>query len=381
VVAGGGSLALGLGAKLLDRDVPRPVKSELNHVARPIDMGPKDGAPPWIQRMERSGTTLVKGSAHLVLRQQTPLGPVRLYVARTTQGGWCMVSKGGGSGGATCNPTGAVYARYPISMITTRSHRRVLLVGWAGQSGAAAVAMLYGSVSHRIPLVEGWFVYDVPRPHQAHGATPVTAIDDLDADGRRLASLRDPLRLHAPPVRFEKPVPSSIHLLFAQTLPNGGGRVTIREGRSPSGHRCFMVLRNGRSQLGPAWQCRADVNRWGSESPTSRHVPVMWQMGLRNDARKGPSYGWAYAYGWVAPNVAALKLRFQDGSQVDIPLRHGDFLYVVPPANWPDGHRPSILLAYDARGRQVYRRFLYPRQHCIYPGSDPLCRNYGTGTG
>jgi len=110
-------------------------------------------------------------------------------------------------------------------------------------------------------------------------------------------------------------------------------------------------------------------------------VPVMWQMGLRNDARKGPSYGWAYAYGWVARKVAALKLRFQDGSQIDIPLLHGDFLYVVPPAKWPNGHRPSILLAYDAQGRQVYRRFLYPRQHCIYPGSDPLCKNFGMGTG
>src|SRR5262249_21811660 len=132
----------------------------------------------------------------------------------------------------------------------------------------------------------------------------------------------------------------------------------------------------------PAWQCGAATNHWGMApaNPTLR-VPVSWQVGLRNDPKKGAAYGWAYAYGWVAPNVASLELRFQDGGQLEIPLPDGDFLYVVPKAKWPDGHRPSILLAYDARGRQVYRQFLYPRQHCIYPGHDPLCKNLAMGTG
>ncbi|MEO9175018.1 MAG: hypothetical protein ABI317_05840 [Gaiellales bacterium] len=65
---------------------------------------------------------------------------------------------------------------------------------------------------------------------------------------------------------------------------------------------------------------------------------------------------------------------------MEIALCERFFLYVVPPAHWPPGHRPSILKARGPGGALIYREFLYPRQHCIYPGEDPVCRNLEMGT-
>ena len=184
------------------------------------------------------------------------------------------------------------------------------------------------------------------------------------------------------------PCPSSIRLLTSATLPNAGGTLTVWDGRDPSGHPCFRLLHDGASQRGPVWQCTPDVDRYGYGDPTranpsgGQHVAVSWNLGLRNDPTRPTGYGYAYAFGWVAPGIARLELRFQDGSATDIPLlAHGDFLYVVPTDRWPAGHRPSILTAYAADGRPVYRKFLYPRQHCIYPGHDDACKNLSMGTG
>jgi hypothetical protein len=108
---------------------------------------------------------------------------------------------------------------------------------------------------------------------------------------------------------------------------------------------------------------------------------VSWSVGLRNDPTRPVGYGDAYAFGWVAPDVTRLALRFQDGARADVPLVLHDFLYLVPPDRWPAGHRPSILTAYAANGRVLSHQFLYARQHCICPGHDPACKNYGMATG
>ena len=69
-----------------------------------------------------------------------------------------------------------------------------------------------------------------------------------------------------------------------------------------------------------------------------------------NDPGHPVGVGYAYGFGWVAPDVTRLTVRFQGGAATDIPLHEGFFLYSVPPAHWPAGHRPSILEARDARG-------------------------------
>lgn len=396
VVLMSASLALAFGGRVLTAlgggPAPKPVKSEFRNLVKPPF--PLDGAPP-LPKGYLPGK-IVRGSERRVLTVRTSRGTVAaLYVARTTSGQLCVVIRGwpfagGGCWGAT--PPGNPFAALTQGFMSqragtwTRNGPVRTLVGRTASPRARVLRVIYRDGSHHdIALVDGWFMFELAGARAQAGAAPVQ-LDVLSASGARLGTLADPFYLHAPKPHFTQPLPSSIRLLAAAELPNGGGTVEIWSGRDAEGRNCFRHLRNGHSQVFPVWECTGAVGHYGyplhpAHGLETAHVAVRWQIGLANDSRKPVGYGYAYATGWVAPHVARLTLRFQDGSAADIPLHDLYFLYVVPPANWPAGHRPSILEARDAQGGVVYREFLYPRQHCIYPGRDPFCRNIAMGTG
>jgi hypothetical protein len=256
------------------------------------------------------------------------------------------------------------------------------ITGRAVSPRAATVRLVYPDGTHSdLALADGWFMFELPASHSTPTTGPVRA-DVLSASGARLGTLGDPFHLHRVKPHFTFPVPSSIRLLASADLPNAGGTVKIWSGRDAKGHSCFRHLRNGKSQMFPAWDCTAPVRAYGYPTNGTRgRPPVFWQMAGANDSRRPTGFGYAYSAGWVAPRVMRLTVRFQDGGASDIPLHDGYYLYVVPPASWPAGHRPSLLEARDAHGAVVYRAFLYPRQHCQYPGYDPVCHNLALGTG
>jgi hypothetical protein len=64
-------------------------------------------------------------------------------------------------------------------------------------------------------------------------------------------------------------------------------------------------------------------------------------------------------WGHVGTNVARLTVLFQDGSQTNLSLRDGVFLYPVQPSRWSKGHRPTILAARDKQGQIVAKRLLH----------------------
>jgi hypothetical protein len=395
VVLMSGSLALAFGGRVLtalgDGPAPPHVKSEFQQMVRPPF--PLDGAPP-LPKGYLPGK-IVRGSARRVLTIRTSRGKLAsLYIARTTLGNVCYVSVGGPFGSGGCS-SGAAH-QGPFSSFTTGFRRRagdtahigrvLTIVGHAASPAASVARIAYADGTHHdIDLVAGWFMFEVPGPHTTRAAAPVR-IDVLSTSGARLGSLKDPFRLHAQKPHFTRPLPSSIRLLASAELPNAGGTVKIWSGRDAQGHNCFRKLRNGRGQRFPAWDCTAMVGHYGyplharTPKQIQAHPAVEWQMGLANDPRRS-DFGYAYAYGWVSPSVSRLTIRFQDGNTTDIPLTDRYYLYVVPRANWPAGHRPSILEARNARGELVSRQFLYPRQHCIYPGHDPVCHNFAMGTG
>ena len=391
----GGSLAYAYGGRVVDAVTGGPAPPKITQDLGSLAKGPgfpRDGAPPWQQQFAGMNGKVVKGSERRVLTIATRWnGSASIYAARTTTGGYCSLSGWAGSGlGGGCAPNEQFTDRGRPIALSTLSERRghVLFTGHVPSVHAAAVRIRYRrGHSADVALQSGWFLFEVPIAHQRSASNPVISIDVLDAAGKQIGRYSDPFRLHAPKPHFTEPVPSSIRMLASAELPNGGGTVTIWGGHDAKSRACFRHLRNGKSQQFPIWQCTAAVNHFGYGAPTAghlqggRHVAVSWQTGLRNDPRRGSRLGYAYAFGWAAPGVAHLDLRFQDGSQTSIPLVAHDFLYVVPEANWRAGHRPSILTASNAAGRVVYRQFLYPRQHCIYPGHDTLCKHVGMATG
>jgi hypothetical protein len=393
VVLMSGSLALAFGGRVLNafsgKPAPSHVKSEFRQMTQPPY--PLDGAPP-LPKGYLPGA-LVKGSEHQVLAIRNSRGKVaRLYVARTVQGRLCFVASGWPFGSAGClgpTPSGAAFAEVTDTATVRRAgpHSPYAhgISGRTASPRAATVRFVYPDGTHSdVRLVDGWFMFELAASHSTAATGPVRA-DVLSAGGARLGTLRDPFHLHRVQSHFRFPVASSIRLLARAELPNSGGNVTIWSGRDPAGHDCFRHLRNGKSQMFPAWDCTAQVGAYGYSLPGMgnplAHTPVFWQMAGANDWRRPTGFGYAYSTGWAAPQVARLTVRFQDGSASDIPLHDGYYVYVVPRANWPAGHRPSILEARNAQGAVLLRAFLYPRQHCQYPGYDPVCRSRALGTG
>lgn len=392
VVLMSGSLALAFGGRVLTAiggggPAPGHVKSEFRQMTKPLF--PLDGAPP-LPKGYLPGA-IVPGSEHEVATVRTTRGTTaRLYAARTTHGDLCAAVVGRPFAGGGC--WGASAARPPFAVLSSassterRNETTRTLWGRTSNAGAATLRVTYGDGTHHdIVLVDGWFMFEVPRAHSSRAEAPVR-LDVLAAGGARLGTRADPFSLHRPKWHFTFPVPSSVRLLATARLPNDGGTVAIWSGRDAEGRDCFRHLRNGKTQMFPAWVCGTQVGRTGyplyptSTTQIQQRMAVEWDLGLRNDWRKPLGYGYAYATGWVGPQVTRLTVRNQDGSAADITLHDRYYLYVVPPANWPAGHRPSILEARDASGAVVYRQFLYPRQHCIYPGRDPIC-HIAMGTG
>jgi hypothetical protein len=389
-----GSLALAFAGRVITAfegaPAPHHVNSEFQQMVRPPF--PQDGAPP-LPKGYLPGK-IVRGSSRHVLSIRTSSGKVAsLYVAWTTRGEFCFVSSGKPFGAGGCSTGKAVQG--PFSAFTTGVYQRrprsaargLWILGKVVSPRASLVRIAYADGNHQdVDLVEGWFMFEVPAAH-TKGATAPSRIGAIATDGSSLGFVKDPFRLHAPRPHFTSPLPSSIKLVVSAELPNDGGTVTIWSGRDAQGRDCFRKLRNGKSQRGPAWECTAMVGRYGyplhptNSKGTLSHTAVSWEMGLSNDWRRPGDFGYAYAYGWVNPQVTRLTVRFQDGNATDIALVNGDYLYVVPRANWPAGHRPSILEARNGQGQVVYSSFLYPRQHCIYPGHDPACHNLAMGTG
>jgi hypothetical protein len=393
-----GSLALAFGGRVLtalgDGPAPRHIKSEFQRMVHPPF--PLDGAPPLPKGSSLPGK-IVLGSQRRVLAIRTASGKLAsLYVARTTRGDTCFVSVGAPFGAGGCSTSGALQG--PFSGLSTGVFRHraddkahvgqgLTIIGHAASPAATLVRIAYADGAHQdVSLVQGWFMFEVPASHTTRAAAP-TRIDVISANGTHLGSVNDPFRLHAARPHFTYPVPSSIKLLASAELPNNGGTLKIWSGHDAQGNNCFGHLRNGRSQRSPAWDCTAMVGHYGyplhptTAKQSQAHAAVQWEMGLANDPRRPVGFGYAYAYGWVNPSVTRLTIRFQDATASDIPLIDHYYLYVVPPPHWPAGHRPSILEARNAQDQLIYQQFLYPRQHCIYPGHDPICHNLGMGTG
>jgi hypothetical protein len=390
----GGSLALAVGGRVIhaldDGPAPAPVKHEFRDLVVPPY--PLEGAQP-LPKGYLAGK-IVKGSERRVLTIHTGSHTIGLYMARASSGDECYVTAGWPVEMRGCAEP---IAKGPFAILGTQrgSYAGQGIIAGAKVVGkpiawqmlgrararATRVRIAYADGTHHdLPLASGgWFMYSIPPAHTRPGAAPVR-FDVLSSTGARLGSRADPFALKRVVSHFTSPTAASIRLLESAPLPNGGGTVKIWTGHNAAGHVCFRHLRNGKSHQFPVWQCMDNVGVYGFE-PSGKHAPVEWDMGLANDGNHPVGVGYAYATGWVAPTISRLTVRFQGGASAEIPLHEGFFLYAVPSAHWPAGHRPSILEARGPDGRLVYRRFLYPRQHCIYPGADPVCRNYGQGTG
>ena len=64
--------------------------------------------------------------------------------------------------------------------------------------------------------------------------------------------------------------------------------------------------------------------------------------------------------GLIGQKVRSLRLEFEEGSSVAIPLVERYFIYELPKALWKAGHRPIRLVARGSRAEVIARRRVFP---------------------
>ena len=69
----------------------------------------------------------------------------------------------------------------------------------------------------------------------------------------------------------------------------------------------------------------------------------------------------------VAPEVATVELRYEDGTRTALKPVNGFLLYVIPPAHYALGHRLESLAWLDAAGRETATRSFDTKRPGIYP--------------
>jgi hypothetical protein len=340
--------------------------------------GASPGSAPQLLSVAAPGK-FIAGSSRLLIRLPTRhFGVVRLYSGRTTRG-YCELIVRDGKAARECR-SNLIRTSSPVvyGFSGTRSMPGATLVdGHAYSANARSLRIRFRRGGSRtVALVDRFFLFELEPDHARTSDDPPIAFDVLDASGRTIGTRTNPYSF-APP----RPIAVSVHRIVRVRLANAQGSVTLSSGRDAGGHDCVRVIANRASFPAVGWECGPGVLHFGrlgdDRNPTAtRRVPVSWALGAAsvNAMRK------TFAYGWVGPSVRRLRLRFQDGARVDIPLHGGYFVYPIPVANWRAGHRPSVLDVFNSDARPIYHQFLYPRQPCVYPGPDSLCSN-GTGHG
>lgn len=355
--------------------VPRSVHRQFDMIAH----DPKDvGGPPqsWPWRGIVPSTTR-RAAAFQLADGRT----ASIYAAGTREGEvcWSTVVTGISGNGGSCAPTsGSTRGLAAVDLTSSGGLPSILLfaAGYVRFAAATSVRIEYEDGSQQTaPVQSHWTAFEIASAHGMAGHRP-TSISALAANGRVLSTQRDPFPNLLPAPKPETPTRPSIRLLQTTPVPVGG-RVYLAEGTTAAGVRCTRVLRIGRSRFGGnwdgGWECGPEVG--------ARFVghPLTWGAGVESGFATG--LGWVYYYGWVGPEVGAVRVRFQDHTSTKIRLRDRYFLYVVSRSRFTLGRRPASVVVYDHAGARIETNGLYPRRRCWYPSRDPVCKTYQVANG
>jgi hypothetical protein len=125
----------------------------------------------------------------------------------------------------------------------------------------------------------------------------------------------------------------------ARIQARGGAETVILEVAPATGGNVCRMIRSARTRTNRA--C-------GLPAPEPDEIGTSaWQFG------GGPPDGIQLLVGRVGAGIDRLRLRYQDGRLVDVPLHERWALYEVVPADYAEGRRPEQLVGLDAAGNQI----------------------------
>jgi hypothetical protein len=187
--------------------------------------------------------------------------------------------------------------------------------------------------------VNGWFVVEF-------GDREPTEIVAYDADGdvlpgefrwERLLEFRR--SLPSAPVRRPGVQQSGPAREVARIEARGGTETVILEVAPATGGNVCRIVRSAQTRTNRA--C-------GLPAPGPDEIGL---TGMQFGG--GAPDGIQLLVGRVGSEIARLRLRYQDGRVVAVPLHEGWAMYEVVPADYAEGRRPAELVGLDAAGRKI----------------------------
>jgi len=293
-----------------------------------------------------------------------------LWVAPNRRGGYCTALVGPGHpGGFGClweqRPPIApgIEVRGSMSREGVIRSGPVLVSGSVGDEQAETIELRYqdGDVDRQTlvwvssPIGAGFFLFDVPEEHWGKGRQ-FERLVLRDAEGRELHS--EALTSPRPPAIDAKTgAPSEALQEQAQKLitirTHTGVEAALWTAPAPNGRTC-QWLRLGASGFGGGCSAR-DIHRPLLAFLQSQGGGVVLLSG-------GP----------VRPDVAEIEVRFENGEVAVVPVAKGMWLYEIKPDHFSRGHRPELLIARDADGRELARRRQETKAYGAYPCEKPV---------
>jgi hypothetical protein len=323
------------------------------------------GAPPGLENH-----VLYEQTRKIFERKLASGQTLTLWVAPTKTGGFCEALLGPRGGGGM----GCLQKRVPVaptiavqgSISPDGAIRKgpVLVSGSVGIDKAETIELHYedGDVDLQTltwvssPIDAAFFLFDVPEQHwpKQHRFDRLVL---RDAEGRELHS--EAVTLHGPPAMDPKTgAPSEAVQKQARkliTVPTHAGPVAaLWTAPTADGRRCNWL------RYGEAGGFGGGCTPEGGERPVfavaqsqGRDVVLLWGGPARAD-------------------VAEIEVRYQDGEHAVVPVVEGMVLYEIPPEHFARGHRPNLLIARGADGRELARRPQETQAYGAYPCDKPV---------
>jgi hypothetical protein len=289
---------------------------------------------------------------------------VTLWVAPTRKGGFCTFVEHGGGG---CLPSYSVPLaptigiRGPITRDGVIRGGPVQISGSVGIPEADAIELRYGGGDvdrQRLtwvskPIGAAFFVFEVERAHWNDNRPNELVV--LDADGGTLRT--EPLHFRTPP-GFDAATGAPNEALVDQgrkliTVHTHTGReAALWVAPTADGRSCYW-LRYGSGGFGGGCPAKSSLRPFGLGQSQGSGVVLLWGGPLPQD-------------------IAEVQIRYQDGERDLVRVVDGMALWEIGPAHFPRGHRPELLTARDAAGRDVARQRLPTDNVGAYPCKNPV---------
>lgn len=289
-----------------------------------------------------------------------------LYVAPTRAGGFCYEWSGLG-GGCRANRHDKYASHIDPGGLIGRNGLIVLEGSFFQANGDRLTMTFKDGATADVPFVfvsapisAGFYLYRVPDSHR-QAATRPTSLALFDKNGRLL----DRERIQG----SELPRQTAVHLAGFPTIivPHGGiwsKRALLFDERDPKGNRVYLfsMPKSG------GGTCVTSNGEVGCLPGGPWRGPLI-QLGFSTDRLCCD----------VAPSIARVEARFQDGVRVSLYPKRGFLIWPIPADHWALGHRLVALVGYDATGRLVaHGRIPKPvDQRGIYPCKKPKDLGYG----